>query len=220
MHTDWPRGSVAQPPNRRTDLQVPRKLQNYAAPRPIRIVQPGIHNASGLGCDLFDRLHVDRQFRARYLSELHRVETDEGDIPPEAQPRVVQGGHGAYGQVVVPGEHRSGARVCREQSHHRRISVLHVQRGALDMVFGDCDAGSASRCEEAVKPALQAPHFFLQAPGSRTIPVGLLDFKGQFASNTGAIFAGLTLATIPLIIVYLVFNRTITKGVALGGVFR
>ncbi|MDQ0634373.1 ABC-type glycerol-3-phosphate transport system permease component [Arthrobacter pascens] len=60
----------------------------------------------------------------------------------------------------------------------------------------------------------------LQAPGSRTIPVGLLDFKGQFASNTGAIFAGLTLATIPLIIVYLVFNRTITKGVALGGVFR
>lgn len=60
----------------------------------------------------------------------------------------------------------------------------------------------------------------LQAPESRTIPVGLLDFKGQFASNTGAIFAGLTLATIPLIIVYLVFNRTITKGVALGGVFR
>lgn len=28
----------------------------------------------------------------------------------------------------------------------------------------------------------------LQAPDSRTIPVGLLDFKGQFASNTGAIF--------------------------------
>ncbi|MCP1428167.1 raffinose/stachyose/melibiose transport system permease protein [Microbacterium foliorum] len=60
----------------------------------------------------------------------------------------------------------------------------------------------------------------LQSPASRTIPVGLLDFKGQFASNTGAIFAGLTLATIPLIIVYLLFNRTITKGVALGGVFR
>ena len=155
VHTDWPRGSVAQPPNRRTDLQVPRKLQNYATPGPVRIVQPGIHYASGLGCDLFDGLHVDRQFP-----------------------------------------------------------------GALDMVFGDCDACSASRCEEAVEPALQAPHSFLQAPGSRTIPVGLLDFKGQFASNTGALFAGLTLATIPLIIVYLVFNRTISKGVVLGGVFR
>lgn len=60
----------------------------------------------------------------------------------------------------------------------------------------------------------------LQAPSSRTIPVGLLDFKGQFSNNTGAMFAGLTLATIPLVIVYLVFNRSIAKGVALGGVFR
>ncbi|MFM9458130.1 carbohydrate ABC transporter permease [Streptomyces europaeiscabiei] len=60
----------------------------------------------------------------------------------------------------------------------------------------------------------------LQSPASRTIPVGLLDFKGQFSNNTGAIFAGLTLATIPLVIVYLAFHRFITKGIALGGVFR
>jgi ABC-type glycerol-3-phosphate transport system permease component len=60
----------------------------------------------------------------------------------------------------------------------------------------------------------------LQDPGSRTIPVGLLDFQGQFSADTGAIFAGLTLATIPIIIIYLVFNRSVAKGVALGGVFR
>lgn len=60
----------------------------------------------------------------------------------------------------------------------------------------------------------------LQSPGSRTIPVGILDFQGQFSNNTGAIFAGLTLATIPLVMVYLVFNKSIAKGVALGGVFR
>ena len=53
-----------------------------------------------------------------------------------------------------------------------------------------------------------------------TIPVGLLDFQGQFGANTGAIFAGLTMATLPLIVVYLIFNRSIAKGVALGGVFR
>ncbi len=60
----------------------------------------------------------------------------------------------------------------------------------------------------------------LQDPTSRTIPVGLLDFQGQFSADTGAIFAGLTLATIPLVVVYLVFNRAVAKGVALGGVFR
>lgn len=37
----------------------------------------------------------------------------------------------------------------------------------------------------------------LQSP-SRTIPVGLLDFQGQFSNNMGAIFAGRTLATVPL----------------------
>lgn len=60
----------------------------------------------------------------------------------------------------------------------------------------------------------------LQNPSSRTIPVGLLDFQGQFSANTGAIFAGLTLATLPIIIIYLIFNRSVAKGVALGGVFR
>jgi len=37
----------------------------------------------------------------------------------------------------------------------------------------------------------------LQSP-SRTIPVGLLDFQGRFSNNMGAIFAGRTLATVPL----------------------
>lgn len=60
----------------------------------------------------------------------------------------------------------------------------------------------------------------LQSPSSRTVPVGLLDFQGQFGNNMGAIFAGLTLSTVPLIVIYLVFQRSITKGVALGGVFR
>ncbi len=60
----------------------------------------------------------------------------------------------------------------------------------------------------------------LQTPSSRTIPVGLLDFQGQFSNNTGAMFAGLTLATIPLVIIYVVFNKSIAKGIALGGVSR
>jgi raffinose/stachyose/melibiose transport system permease protein len=60
----------------------------------------------------------------------------------------------------------------------------------------------------------------LQSASSRTVPVGLLDFQGQFSNNMGAIFAGLTLATVPLVVIYLIFQKSITKGVALGGVFR
>jgi len=60
----------------------------------------------------------------------------------------------------------------------------------------------------------------LQDPESRTIPVGLLGFQGQFSTNTGGIFAGVAIATIPVVVLYLVFHRSISKGIALGGVFR
>ena len=60
----------------------------------------------------------------------------------------------------------------------------------------------------------------LQNPTSQSVPVGLLGFRGQFVGVLGPIFAGLALASIPIIIVYLVFNRFISKGIALGGVFR
>lgn len=60
----------------------------------------------------------------------------------------------------------------------------------------------------------------LQSPQSQTVSIGMLGFQGQFVSDLGPLFAGLSLATIPVIILYLIFNRFVTKGIALGGVFR
>lgn len=60
----------------------------------------------------------------------------------------------------------------------------------------------------------------LQDSASQSVAVGILGFQGQFTSDEGAIFAGLALASIPIIIVYLVFSRWVTKGIALGGVSR
>jgi raffinose/stachyose/melibiose transport system permease protein len=60
----------------------------------------------------------------------------------------------------------------------------------------------------------------LQAPASQTVAVGVLGFQGEFTTGLGAIFAGLSMATIPVIILYLAFNRFVSKGIALGGIFR
>lgn len=60
----------------------------------------------------------------------------------------------------------------------------------------------------------------LQDPSSQSVPVGILQFQGQFSVDLGPIFAGLAIASVPIIIVYLIFNRFIAKGIALGGVFR
>jgi raffinose/stachyose/melibiose transport system permease protein len=60
----------------------------------------------------------------------------------------------------------------------------------------------------------------LQDSSSQTVTVGMLGFQGEFISSLGPLFAGLSLATVPVVAVYLIFNRYITKGIALGGVFR
>lgn len=60
----------------------------------------------------------------------------------------------------------------------------------------------------------------LQNADSQTIPVGVLTFQSTFVSNLGPIFAGLTLATIPMAIIYLAFHRVINRGISMGGVFR
>ena len=44
-------------------------------------------------------------------------------------------------------------------------------------------------------------------------------FRGQWQAAFGPMFAGLSIATIPVIILYLVFNRYVTKGLALGAAF-
>lgn len=60
----------------------------------------------------------------------------------------------------------------------------------------------------------------LQDPNAQTLTLGMLGFQGQFSSNLGPIFAGLTIGSIPIIALYLIFSRYVTKGIALGGVFR
>jgi ABC-type glycerol-3-phosphate transport system permease component len=60
----------------------------------------------------------------------------------------------------------------------------------------------------------------LQTSSEQSIAVGMLGFRGQWTSELGPIFAGLSIASVPIIVIYLAFNKYITKGIALGGVFR
>lgn len=57
----------------------------------------------------------------------------------------------------------------------------------------------------------------MNAPGAKTLPVGLLLFQGQYFTDRGAQFAGLVIATLPVVALYAVFQRQITRGFALGG---
>ena len=60
----------------------------------------------------------------------------------------------------------------------------------------------------------------LQDPASQTAAVGILGFQGEFTAQLGALFAGLTILAIPVVLVYLVLHRHVSKGIALGGTIR
>lgn len=57
----------------------------------------------------------------------------------------------------------------------------------------------------------------LQDTRAQTVPVGLLSFKGQWTTNLGPLFAGLAIASYPIIGLYLIFNRNLIQGVSMGG---
>lgn len=60
----------------------------------------------------------------------------------------------------------------------------------------------------------------LRSSIAQTVPIGLLGFQGQFSTDYGPLLAGLTIAVVPLFLLYLVFNKTLSRGVEIGGMSK
>ena len=60
----------------------------------------------------------------------------------------------------------------------------------------------------------------LQSQSAQPISVGMLSFAADFTTNLGATFAGLSMAAIPPIILYVILSKYVTKGLALGGITK
>lgn len=62
------------------------------------------------------------------------------------------------------------------------------------------------------------PFLMLQTMDSYTLPVGLSLFNGQYFSDHGGVFAAASIAVVPVIVVYLLFQRQFIEGIALTGI--
>ena len=51
----------------------------------------------------------------------------------------------------------------------------------------------------------------------RTLPVGLMIFLGRYHSQYGLVMAVAALASVPVILMFLIFQRHITRGVVMTG---
>ena len=65
---------------------------------------------------------------------------------------------------------------------------------------------------------LQLPLLMFYDDNVRTLPLGLKYFQGEHSSNQALIAAGVTICTLPITIVYLIFQRTFIRGITAGAV--
>ncbi len=64
--------------------------------------------------------------------------------------------------------------------------------------------------------AFTLPYILLPTDALRTIPVGLLYFQDLYTARYGLIFAAICMALIPTVLIYTVFQRHFTQGLATG----
>ncbi|MDD2971351.1 MAG: carbohydrate ABC transporter permease [Lachnospiraceae bacterium] len=59
---------------------------------------------------------------------------------------------------------------------------------------------------------------YLSSPKWKTLPFSVLEFTGMYASNYSVQFAVMALTAAPMVVIYILLNKHITKGVAMGAV--
>lgn len=62
------------------------------------------------------------------------------------------------------------------------------------------------------------PMVFIRSKDLKTLPVGLLSFKGEYITQYGTLFAGVVIVSVPVIVIYLALQRYFIEGVTAGAV--
>jgi raffinose/stachyose/melibiose transport system permease protein len=59
---------------------------------------------------------------------------------------------------------------------------------------------------------------FLSSRTWKTLPFSILEFTGQYRSDYAVQFAVMALSAAPAVLIYVILNKRITKGVTLGAI--
>lgn len=113
--------------------------------------------------------------------------------------------------ALVPGELKDAAR-CDGVSEYRLFFqiVLPLVRPALATV--------AVFTMIPIWNDLWFPLILAPAAHARTLTLGVQQFVGQYATDWNAVLAALTLAVLPVLVLYLIFSRQLIRGLTSGAV--
>lgn len=62
------------------------------------------------------------------------------------------------------------------------------------------------------------PLLFITDPDKRTLPLALLDFQGQYLTDYPVLFAGVVVASVPMVLAYAFLQRFFIAGISAGAV--
>jgi raffinose/stachyose/melibiose transport system permease protein len=62
------------------------------------------------------------------------------------------------------------------------------------------------------------PLVFIQTDAYKTLPQGLTSFMGEYTTDWGMLFAGLTIAAAPITLLYIALSRQFIQGMTAGAV--
>jgi multiple sugar transport system permease protein len=60
--------------------------------------------------------------------------------------------------------------------------------------------------------------FFLRSPEMQTLPLGLATMQSEYTTNYGLLMAGAAVASLPMIIIFTLFQKYFTQGITMGAV--
>jgi ABC-type glycerol-3-phosphate transport system permease component len=112
--------------------------------------------------------------------------------------------------ITLPNELEDSAWVdgCGLWQSYRSI-MLPLARPALGVLAIFMFMGSWNQ--------LLGPLIFINTLEKMTAPLGLAVFQGEFGTLWGPLMAGSTIIMAPIMVVYMLFERTFTEGIALQG---
>lgn len=62
------------------------------------------------------------------------------------------------------------------------------------------------------------PLYYLNGPGNETVQLTLFNFNGQYVSHYNLLFMDILLVTVPMVIMFAIFNKRIVAGMTAGAV--
>jgi raffinose/stachyose/melibiose transport system permease protein len=62
------------------------------------------------------------------------------------------------------------------------------------------------------------PLVFIQSNRLKTLPVGLSTFFGQFSTNWSLLFTGLSIAIVPMLVLYVFMSKYFIRGMTAGAI--